>query len=560
MSLGGARRNSLGRKRPIRRPGEIKEKKRKRLKTGTSPLSLPDEERTKQAPERARVSSWEMQRATPLLCTVCGHQLGNGDSLREHYKTDWHIYNQKRKLANREPVSESAFARKLELLEFSGLKSEKGVSHIKQRPRPGGEGQPSGEAAKERQQDAYRPTYSYFDGTIHPTAEECFEYMRRRYSFVIPDRDYLVDFDGLAQYLGEKLFEGHICLYCDRVFSSLMGVRDHMISLGHTMLGTHLDVQKEELERFYNYSSSYKELIPNFSRMAISGEKRAEDDEEWEYVDEENECGGELLLDDVLAVYNLRSPEITEYGDLRLPNGKEVVHRDLAYIYKQRVPPRREEKQTRGPGGGGGGGGGGGDEIALKGRQRSKRLGAVARKDGAILDPGLLRGSRKAQTKQSLLLSRRIKNFNLKVGVNNNKLQKFFVRRDIVWSQLPALVDDYWYLRLAVRRQDRRVFNLLQSGEGVVAQQLPENNVLVVQPRARAAGYEELTPIRIRRPASHPRSRSHLPAPQSPLSLCGSWTPSRSRAFLSCSPPPTGRRPKTPPGCPCVAAAAAPDP
>lgn len=357
------------------------------------------------------------------LCTVCGYRLESTSQLRDHYRTEWHSYNQKRKLANKEPVSEATFKRKLELLEYSKTQmTDKGNSHIKNRQKPESpeslvEGR---NVERPKQSETYQPTYCYFDSSIHPSMEECFEYMRKKYSFVIPDKEYLVDSQGLAQYLGDKLFEGHICLYCDRIFSSLNAVRDHMISLGHTMLGTHLDVQKEELESFYNYSSSYKELIPNISRMSIS-DRADQGDDEWEYIDgdDSSEDLGEVCLDDILTSYNLRRPEITEFGDLRLPNGKEVVHRNLAYIYKQRIPEKRHAKT-----------GDGSQALVLGNKHHYTRKIQAYNANQSSFD---IRFRQELHRKQNLLLSKRIKNINLKVGVNNNKLQKYFVRRDIVW-------------------------------------------------------------------------------------------------------------------------------
>lgn len=353
------------------------------------------------------------------LCTVCGYRLESTSQLRDHYRTEWHSYNQKRKLANKEPVSETVFKRKLELLEYSKAQVvDKGSSHIKNRQKPESPESPVENhiAERPRQSETYQPTYCYFDSSMHPSMEECFEYMRKKYSFVIPDREYLVDIQGLAQYLGDKLFEGHICLYCDRMFSSLNAVRDHMISLGHTMLGTHLDIQREELEDFYDFSSSYKELIPNFSKMSVS-DRKDQNDDEWEYIDGED--SGEVCLDEILTSYNLSRPEITEFGDMRLPNGKEVVHRDFAYIYKQRIPERRHLET----------GGDRNQPLVLDNRYHTRRI-HIYNSNQSSLN---MRLRDKLHQKQNLLLSKKIKNVNLKVGVNNNKLQKYFVRRDIVW-------------------------------------------------------------------------------------------------------------------------------
>ncbi|KAH8740739.1 hypothetical protein FG386_002701 [Cryptosporidium ryanae] len=363
-----------------------------------------------------------------ILCTVCGYTIKDSALLKQHYKSDWHIYNQKRKLSNKEPVTEEVFRRKLELLSTTKCLVEKGNSHIKCRGQTDActtSNKEDNRVKRATQELPYKPVYCYFDNTIHDTMQDCLEYMRVRYSFVVPDKEYVCDLQGLVTYLGEKVFEGHICLYCDRIFSSLMAVRDHMISLGHTMMGTHLEIQKEEIEQFYDYSSSYKELIPHFGKMSIDSVRDTHypskaysnpdgdgdgDEDEWEYVEED-----ELLLDDVLDVYNLRKPEITEFGDLRLPNGKEVVHRSVAYIYKQRT----HKEVSR--------------QVSPKRPKINDRESNTLNNAGPSTNLPEIKYLNRVNMKQNFLLSSRVKNSKLKTGVNNNKLQKFFVRQDIIW-------------------------------------------------------------------------------------------------------------------------------
>ncbi|KAH7649928.1 hypothetical protein FG379_001772 [Cryptosporidium bovis] len=373
-----------------------------------------------------------MQNET-ILCTVCGFIIKDKTLLKEHYKADWHIYNQKRKLANKEPVTEEVFKRKLELLNTTKCIVEKGNSHIKCKNQTDYPitNKKCDKQVKIIQELPYKPTYCYFDNTIHNTMQECLEYMRIKYSFIIPDKEYVSDFQGLVIYLGEKVFEGHICLYCDKIFSSLMAVRDHMITLGHTMMGTHLEIQKEEIEQFYNYSSSYKELIPCFRKMSINSEQniqsllennknssRVKDEsknnveDEWEYIDEDVDG---FFIDDILSAYNLKKPEITEFGDLRLPNGKEVVHRNMAYIYRQKI--HRDDNY----------------QLSLKKSEAiNKKVNILSNNNSNINLPGV-KYLNKVHMKQNFLLSNKIKTNKLKTGVNNNKLQKFFVRQDIIW-------------------------------------------------------------------------------------------------------------------------------
>lgn len=91
-----------------------------------------------------------------------------------------------------------------------------------------------------------------------------------------------------CSYLGQKVFEGRQCLYCNRTFGSIEAVRKHMDDKGHRRIGTHLDEHAEEYEEFYDYSTSYKELnLPTAAVAMLAGAD--EDDEDWENVSEYEE-------------------------------------------------------------------------------------------------------------------------------------------------------------------------------------------------------------------------------------------------------------------------------
>lgn len=75
-----------------------------------------------------------------------------------------------------------------------------------------------------------------------------------RYSFFIPDIDYLKDLPGLLAMLTEKIYERHQCtpfvtrlvvvtfflsgLYCNKIYSGVGAVKSHMIDMKHTRIGS----------------------------------------------------------------------------------------------------------------------------------------------------------------------------------------------------------------------------------------------------------------------------------------------------------------------------------
>lgn len=57
-------------------------------------------------------------------------------------------------------------------------------------------------------------------------------HMTVAHSFFIPDIEFLVDVEGLIQYLGEKISIGNVCLYCNgrgKGFHTLEAVQKHMV-------------------------------------------------------------------------------------------------------------------------------------------------------------------------------------------------------------------------------------------------------------------------------------------------------------------------------------------
>ena len=64
-------------------------------------------------------------------------------------------------------------------------------------------------------------------------------HMGEKHSFIIPDLDFITDLNGLLDYLGAKVGQGKMCLWCSekgRNFRTLDAVRKHMNDKGHCKL------------------------------------------------------------------------------------------------------------------------------------------------------------------------------------------------------------------------------------------------------------------------------------------------------------------------------------
>lgn len=289
-----------------------------------------------------------------LVCNTCNTEFSDEKSQKSHYRSDWHQYNLKRKLAGAPGVSEALFILRLETLaaekgrlgaenllytcsvchkEYRSSKAHaqhlRSKLHIQRallwsksssgpitvtRPVPcrpvefnheargpasapygdhqlevngnssdeweevndgddvlsldsdeldridGGQGVEAGMLNQE-DWDYWNASRCFFcDSIPDGTIGGCVEHMHKQHGFFVPDAEYLKDPQGLLCYLGIKVTKDFMCLYCEdrgKHFTSLEAVRKHMISKSHCKLRYGDEDQEEELENFYDFTSSY---------------------------------------------------------------------------------------------------------------------------------------------------------------------------------------------------------------------------------------------------------------------------------------------------------------
>ncbi|XP_050521086.1 cytoplasmic 60S subunit biogenesis factor ZNF622 [Daktulosphaira vitifoliae] len=250
-------------------------------------------------------------------CITCQIVFESAETHRIHYKTDWHRYNLKRKIINLTPVDKPTFEARIlnqQIKEnqnnakssiyctickksYSSQKSFDNHLSSKQHKQLSSQsdndnkdvGVPASKkviqpvqntAEVENSDDEYEDVDEdeLWDGVVSdnnpiinniclfcPQSNENMiqniKHMSENHSFFIPDIEYLIDMKGLLVYLGEKICQGFMCLWCNdtgKQFKTMESAQAHMIDKGHTKV-IHEGEALLEYSDFYDYSSSYPE-------------------------------------------------------------------------------------------------------------------------------------------------------------------------------------------------------------------------------------------------------------------------------------------------------------
>jgi pre-60S factor REI1 len=235
-----------------------------------------------------------------FTCISCHVAFKEAAVQREHYKTDWHRYNLKRKVADLPPVTAEAFqervleqraqtAKQEALHTFTTycqccrkkfgsqksyenhLQSKKHQDNVLLKPakpveevRIADSDEEMDEVSSEEWEDEEEPipsTSCFFCKHHSESIEDNCKHMSEGHSFFIPDLEYVSDLEGLLAYIGERIGQGHICLWCGhlgRQFPSTEAVQKHMVDKGHCKMYHEGEVLLEYSD-YYDYSSSYPE-------------------------------------------------------------------------------------------------------------------------------------------------------------------------------------------------------------------------------------------------------------------------------------------------------------
>jgi pre-60S factor REI1 len=244
--------------------------------------------------------------ASLAKCNTCKAAFSGIEKVKEHYKSDWHILNCKRRANNLTQLSKADY--KIVTKTQTSKKSAPKIISKDFTLETVAEGSATANAGMDIEEEEMMeelplgPNISIFDNKEFETVEECVEYMATTFGFFIPDQEFLVDLEGLLGYLGEKVKLGGLCLCCQRQCKPGRPCQNHMKDSSHCKIAFAEGVDMDEYEDFYDYTSSY-EGMP------------------------EEEDG------------TVKTVEISSIGELVLLDGRVAGHRDYRLYYKQHFRP-----------------------------------------------------------------------------------------------------------------------------------------------------------------------------------------------------------------------------
>lgn len=132
-----------------------------------------------------------------------------------------------------------------------------------------------------------------------PTVALSVVHMERIHGMFVPEKQYLVDPEGLLQSLQERIQELYECLYCGKMKNNAYAAQTHMRDKGHCKIPFTTEDEQLEVGQFYDFRSTY-----------------SDDEEDSEDEDENKPVGGAKLG-------NRRAAKAVDEGGDEIMEGEE---------------------------------------------------------------------------------------------------------------------------------------------------------------------------------------------------------------------------------------------
>ena len=122
---------------------------------------------------------------------------------------------------------------------------------------PRAKGEPAQEVESETIQVALNQCL--FCNAVTDDLDSNLAHMSNKHGMHIPEKEYVVDMEGLIGYLYEKIHEICECLYCGQVKHTASGIQTHMRDRGHCMIPYQTEEDMLEIGEFYDFRSTYSD-------------------------------------------------------------------------------------------------------------------------------------------------------------------------------------------------------------------------------------------------------------------------------------------------------------
>lgn len=213
-----------------------------------------------------------------FTCICCRIKFDSTNLQRLHFKSEWHLYNLKRKICLLEPIDLDDFndiqlLAKLDAqtkddddIDYDNMSiissicpSKRVLSHSDDDWEEVNadellDADYNDEEIDQMLSKVVKSTKCLFCDKENLNIKKNLDHMNSNHGFFIPEEKYLIDLEGLMEYLGFKVGAGSTCLWCNKQFSTIQGVRLHMINKDHCKILYDQGKAVEEFKEFYDYS------------------------------------------------------------------------------------------------------------------------------------------------------------------------------------------------------------------------------------------------------------------------------------------------------------------
>lgn len=212
-----------------------------------------------------------------FTCLCCRIKLESVELQKAHFKTQWHLYNLKRKVSRLDPVDLEYFE-EIQATLVDDARDDESIRDLIREAADDNEEQwttddesVSDEDVMEEEllRDVIDVDSCLFCGKISSSMKDNVEHMND-HGFFIPEERYLTDLEGLLIYLGYKVGAGACCLWCNKQAKSRHGARLHMLYKDHCKINYDQNKAVEEFSDFYDYSSQERFEMKPLDQLVMS--------------------------------------------------------------------------------------------------------------------------------------------------------------------------------------------------------------------------------------------------------------------------------------------------